>query len=99
VKPGVQWIVEYGGISEPKSDSPRLKPDILLVPLWLSIPLGWRLGYGGGFFDRTLRALRAAKPSFAIGLVFDEQQSMPFRISDYDERLDGCCWPSGPISA
>ena len=43
------------GIAEPKADKAALEPDILLMPLLAFDAAGWRLGYGGGFYDRTLR--------------------------------------------
>ena len=35
---------------------------------------GYRLGYGGGFYDRTLEGLRAKRPTFAVGFAFDAQE-------------------------
>ena len=49
------------GIPEPKADKPEVEPDILLVPLLAFDVRGGRLGYGGGFYDRTLARLRAQK--------------------------------------
>ena len=47
------------GIPEPKADKALLAPDVFLVPLLAFDRQGWRLGYGGGFYDRTLREARA----------------------------------------
>ena len=55
------WTGRVWGIAEPKADKPALEPDILLVPLLAFDRRGWRLGYGGGFYDRTLQGLRARK--------------------------------------
>ena len=85
------------GIAEPKSDKPPLEPDIVLAPLLAFDALGWRLGYGGGYYDRTLRALRAHKPIVAVGLAYDEQQVDAVPHLDYDERLDWVLRPSGPL--
>jgi len=85
------------GIAEPKSDKPPLAPDIVLAPLLAFDASGWRLGYGGGFYDRTLRALRALKPIVAVGLAYDEQQVDAVPHLDYDERLDWVLRPSGPL--
>lgn len=84
-------------IAEPKPDKPALEPDILIVPLLAFDRAGWRLGYGGGFYDRTLRTLRARKAIVAIGLAFDEQQVDAVPHLDYDERLDWVLRPSGPL--
>jgi 5-formyltetrahydrofolate cyclo-ligase len=85
------------GIAEPKSDRPALEPDVLLVPLLAFDAVGRRLGYGGGFYDRTLRTLRARKPIVAVGLAYEEQRVDAVPHLDYDERLDWVLTPSGPI--
>jgi 5-formyltetrahydrofolate cyclo-ligase len=85
------------GIGEPKPDRPVLEPDILLVPLLAFDRRGRRLGYGGGFYDRTLAALRARKPVAAVGLAYDEQEVDAVPHLDYDQRLDWVLTPSGPI--
>jgi 5-formyltetrahydrofolate cyclo-ligase len=85
------------GIGEPKPDKPVLEPDILLVPLLAFDRQGWRLGYGGGFYDRTLAALRARKSIGAVGLACDEQLIDAVPHLDYDQRLDWVLTPSGPI--
>jgi 5-formyltetrahydrofolate cyclo-ligase len=85
------------GIPEPKADKPVLEPDILLVPLLAFDGRGCRLGYGGGFYDRTLARLRAMKPIVAIGLAYDEQRVNAVPRLDYDQRLDWVLTPSGPI--
>ena len=85
------------GIAEPKADKSELEPEILLVPLLAFDRQGWRLGYGGGFYDRTLAALRALRPIAAVGLGFDEQQVDAVPHLDYDRRLDWVLTPSGPL--
>jgi 5-formyltetrahydrofolate cyclo-ligase len=85
------------GISEPKADKPMREPDILLVPLLAFDAAGWRLGYGGGYYDRTLRWLRARKAIVAIGVAYDQQRIDAVPHLDYDERLDWVLTPSGPI--
>jgi 5-formyltetrahydrofolate cyclo-ligase len=85
------------GIAEPKADKPELEPDILIVPLLAFDRRGWRLGYGGGFYDRTLAGLRARKSIVAVGVGFDEQLIDAVPHLDYDERLDWVLTPSGPL--
>jgi 5-formyltetrahydrofolate cyclo-ligase len=72
-----------------------LEPDILFVPLLAVDRAGHRLGYGGGYYDRTLRQLRARKPIIAIGLAFDAQIIDAVPHLDYDEGLDALFTPSG----
>jgi 5-formyltetrahydrofolate cyclo-ligase len=85
------------GIPEPRADKPVLEPDVLLVPLLAFDIRGGRLGYGGGFYDRTLARLRAIKPIVAIGLAYDEQRVNAVPHLDYDQRLDWVLTPSGPV--
>jgi 5-formyltetrahydrofolate cyclo-ligase len=84
------------GIREPKDDKPVLAPDIFLVPLLAFDGRGWRLGYGGGFYDRTLREARSRRSIVAVGFALDEQEVDAVPHLDYDERLDWVLTPSGP---
>jgi len=95
--PGDAMDKAVWGIAEPKPDKAQVEPDILLVPLLAFDAAGWRLGYGGGYYDRTLRALRARKTIIAVGLGYDESQVDAVPHLDYDERLDWVLRPSGPI--
>jgi 5-formyltetrahydrofolate cyclo-ligase len=85
------------GIPQPKADKLVLEPDILLVPLLAFDLQGRRLGYGGGFYDRTLAGLRARRSITAVGLAYDEQRVDAVPHLDYDQRLDWVLTPSGPI--
>jgi 5-formyltetrahydrofolate cyclo-ligase len=85
------------GIREPLPSAPPLEPDVLLVPLLAFDPRGYRLGYGGGFYDRTLADLRAHKAVIAIGVGFDEQRVESVPHVEYDQRLDWVLTPSGPL--
>ena len=88
----VQW-----GIAEPLPDKPVLEPDVVLVPLLAFDAAGYRLGYGGGFYDRTLDRLRAIKPVIAVGIAYDELKVDAVPHQSYDERLDWVLTPSGPL--
>jgi 5-formyltetrahydrofolate cyclo-ligase len=59
--------------------------------------MGYRLGYGGGFYDRTLSDLRALKAVIAIGVAFDEQRVESVPHVEYDQRLDWVLTPSGSL--
>jgi 5-formyltetrahydrofolate cyclo-ligase len=88
----VQW-----GIAEPLPDRPELEPDVVLVPLLAFDGQGYRLGYGGGFYDRTLARLRAIKPVVAVGVAYDELKVDAVPHLHYDQPLDWVLTPSGPI--
>jgi 5-formyltetrahydrofolate cyclo-ligase len=95
--PGDAMDKAIWGIAEPKPDKRELEPEVVLTPLLAFDACGWRLGYGGGYYDRTLRSLRAHKPIVAVGLAFDEQQVDAVPHLDYDEPLDWVLRPSGPL--
>ncbi|MEX0316795.1 MAG: 5-formyltetrahydrofolate cyclo-ligase [Ruegeria sp.] len=63
-------------------------PEILIVPLVAFDTRGGRLGYGGGFYDRTLEGLRAKRPTLAIGFAFDAQQADNLPLEPTDQPLD-----------
>jgi 5-formyltetrahydrofolate cyclo-ligase len=96
-KPGDPMKATIWGIAEPLPTASLLEPDVLLVPLLAFDSMGYRLGYGGGFYDRTLAELRARKPVIAIGLAFDEQRVDSLPHVDYDQPLDWVLTPSGPM--
>ena len=75
----------YRGILEPLAHWPRATPALLLVPLLAFDAWGHRLGYGGGFYDRTLAALHV--PAIGIGYAGQEVVSIP--AEPHDRRLDG----------
>ncbi len=63
-------------------------PDLLFVPLAAFDRRGHRIGYGAGFYDRTLAALRAEKEVAAIGLAYAAQEVLFVPADDHDEPLD-----------
>ncbi len=73
---------------QPSAKRETLDPQVLIVPLLACDREGWRLGYGGGFYDRTLAGLRSRRRVTAIGVGFDAQliDDVPHGASD--ERLD-----------
>lgn len=86
------------GIPQPVG-SALVSPSVLLVPLLAFDRRCYRLGYGGGHYDRTLAALRKDGSIISIGLAFDEQEVDEVPVCPYDERLDWILTPSGPIRA
>ncbi len=83
------------GIREPADAAALVEPDVLLVPLLAFDAGGARLGYGGGYYDRTIAKLRAMKPVVAIGLAYDEQEIAAVPVEAHDQRLDWVLTPSG----
>jgi 5-formyltetrahydrofolate cyclo-ligase len=65
-----------------------LTPDILIVPLVAFDCHGQRLGYGGGFYDRTLEGLRARGRVLAVGFAFAAQQAEALPLEPVDQPLD-----------
>lgn len=63
-------------------------PEILIVPLVAFSRSGGRLGYGGGFYDRTLERLRADKPTLAIGFAYAAQELADIPLEPTDQPLD-----------
>lgn len=76
------------GIREPEPDAPEVFPDILLVPLAAFDRKGNRVGYGAGYYDRTIARLRAQKPVVAAGLAFSVQEAAAVPATSFDETLD-----------
>lgn len=77
------------GIEVPMSDKPEVEPDALLVPLVAFNDAGLRLGYGGGFYDRTLAKLRAGtRPVIVVGLAYSGQLMDDLQGEPHDQPLD-----------
>ena len=76
------------GIREPKPEAPEVFPDILIVPLLAFDRRGHRIGYGAGYFDMTIAALRARKPVVAAGIAFAAQEIAEVPTTPRDARLD-----------
>ncbi len=70
------------------SDGAFLDPQVLIVPLVAFTRSGRRLGYGGGFYDRSLAELRAIRPTLAIGFAFAAQEAKCLPSESTDQRLD-----------
>lgn len=95
--PGDQMAAAVWGIAEPLPSREVLVPDVVLVPLLVYDAAGYRLGYGGGFYDRSLDELRAHQPIVAVGIAYDEQRLDAVPHLDYDQPLDWVLTPSGPL--
>jgi 5-formyltetrahydrofolate cyclo-ligase len=94
--PGEPTVPGRWGIPVPPDGSPVVDPDVLLVPMLAYDTSGYRLGYGGGFYDRTLEKLRALKPVTAIGVAYSAQQVDTVIRGDHDQPLDWILTEKGP---
>lgn len=88
-----QWqgeALERGplGTRNPPESAPLLRPDVVLVPLAAFDPALNRLGYGGGFYDRTLEQLRQGGEVAAIGVAWAVQQVTAIPAEPTDQPLD-----------
>ncbi|MBU0798480.1 MAG: 5-formyltetrahydrofolate cyclo-ligase [Alphaproteobacteria bacterium] len=75
-------------IPVPLETAPEVFPDYLLVPLLAFDRIGHRLGYGGGFYDRTLALLRSQKTITAVGVAYAALEVSAVPHQDTDEKLD-----------
>ncbi len=76
------------GIRQPLPEAAEVEPDILLVPLLAFDRSGHRVGYGGGYYDRTIAQLRARKAVVAAGLAFAAQEVSTVPATPRDALLD-----------
>lgn len=86
--PGDDLVKGPFGLCEPQNGKPAVEPDIVFAPLAAFDRRGYRLGYGGGIYDATLRHLRARKSVVAIGLAFSCQEIDAVPVEPHDQRLD-----------
>jgi 5-formyltetrahydrofolate cyclo-ligase len=76
------------GIMTPAEDAPEVRPMIIVTPLLAFTRDGRRLGYGGGYYDRTLATLRHEGDVLAVGFAFAAQEVEAIPSGRHDERLD-----------
>ena len=78
-------------VMTPPPDAPEVVPSLLIVPLLAFDRAGYRLGYGGGFYDRTLHKLRGAAAGgqvLAVGVALSAQEVPSVPRDDTDQPLD-----------
>lgn len=71
---GDALVKEPFGTLAPAADATVVEPDIVLTPGLAFDAEGYRLGYGGGFYDRTLAALRRRREVKAVGVAYEAQR-------------------------
>jgi 5-formyltetrahydrofolate cyclo-ligase len=74
------------------------EPEIVIVPLVAFDTNGGRLGYGGGFYDRTLELLRSKRATLAIGFAFAGQEATGLPLEPTDQPLDMIVTENGVIT-
>jgi len=79
------------------ADAPAVTPNALLVPLLAFDRRGFRLGYGGGYYDRTLAGLRRNGEVVAVGLAFAAQEVESVPTDPWDIPLDLIATEQGVI--
>lgn len=87
-RPGDPHVAGQWGIGQPSPDAATVEPDVLFVPLAAFDRRGARLGYGAGYYDATLAALRRRKRPRAIGVAFACQEVLFLPTEPHDQPLD-----------
>lgn len=89
-----RWIpgmeLEQGSfrVLVPSPESPEVTPQVMLAPLLAFDAAGYRLGYGGGFYDRTIEMLRTSGPLLVIGVAYAAQEVPAVPREPTDQPLD-----------
>ncbi|AGF48649.1 5,10-methenyltetrahydrofolate synthetase [Candidatus Kinetoplastibacterium oncopeltii TCC290E] len=98
--PSVQLIKGKYGILEPYSKSVITKPNIIFVPTLGYSNVGDRIGYGSGYYDRTLAELINQNYKFiTIGIAWDQGLiTESYKAAQHDIRLNAIVTPSGWIN-
>jgi 5-formyltetrahydrofolate cyclo-ligase len=87
-QPGMALAPGDFRVLTPPPDSPEVTPAVVLAPLLAFDAAGYRLGYGGGFYDRTLAGLRAGGHVLAIGVAYAAQEVPAVPREPTDQPLD-----------
>ena len=79
----------YMNIKEPPVQNEILNPDLIFVPCLAFDNNGFRLGYGGGYYDKTLSQYKKNNINFiSVGFAFDDQKVNNVPIDKFDIKLD-----------
>ena len=98
-QPGAELQDGGYGTRVPPESAPAIVPRVLLVPMLAFDRAGYRLGYGGGFYDRTLEQLRADQPdTLAVGIAYQAQEVDRVPRGRHDQRLDTILTEQGPVA-
>lgn len=94
-RPGMNLVPGAFHIDVPPGDAESICPDLLFTPLLGFDSSGRRLGYGGGFYDRTIADLRGRKMVLVVGLAFAVQEIARVPCDCHDESLDAVLTEDG----
>lgn len=86
--PGDRFVTGAFGVEEPDPGQPEVRPSLVLLPLLAFDLKGRRLGYGAGFYDRTLERLREGGSVTAVGLAYEAQRMRRVPTDSHDAPLD-----------
>ena len=95
--PGCEMVPGAFGAAIPAAGD-WLEPEIVIVPLVAFDRRGGRLGYGGGFYDRTLDVLRSRRATLAIGFAYAAQEAEDLPLEATDQPLDMIVTEAGIIT-
>lgn len=95
--PGDALIEGVYGARTPLDSAGEVRPDIVVAPLLAFTRAGGRLGFGGGYYDRTLQALRQTGNVIAAGYAFGAQEVDALPLSPLDQPLDWVVTERGAI--
>jgi 5-formyltetrahydrofolate cyclo-ligase len=96
-QPGIALDEATHGTKQPKPEQAAFIPEVILVPLLAFDSSGHRLGYGGGYYDRTMEQLRnrQEKAPLFIGVAFVAQEIDHVPAEENDQKLDGILTEEG----
>ena len=84
------------GTKQPPAGNDKCTPDVILAPMLAFDAEGWRLGYGGGFYDRTVAGLRRfGQRVTLIGIAYEGQKVEKIPVGPFDMPLDAVLSPAG----
>ncbi len=95
--PGQALETDAFGLPAPPADAEPRVPELVITPLLGFDRRGGRLGQGAGCYDRTLAALRAQGPVFALGLAYAAQETGAAPCEPHDQLLDAILTEKGYI--
>ena len=87
-RPGEALVAASFGLNEPARDAAPVVPDVVIAPMLAADRAGHRLGYGGGFYDRTIRGLREAGEVNVVAIGYDLQIQPAVPAGDGDAVVD-----------